>query len=127
GGETAQGEIGKLSNLFTGFLNRATNRAWTIGKLAGRGAKQFKEGAWQGGRRDFDRALVYSLAFIIIPAIYVTLFEGKDKEAFTKHLTSNLFKETVGSFPGGSLVVDAVDNLTGHKKDFGNSPLAEAG
>jgi hypothetical protein len=79
-------EVGKLSNIFTGFENTATNRAWTIIRRSsggGGGGKPPGAGGvsgWQdrgpaGGRRDFGKSFSDLLSYFVIPALYATAFD----------------------------------------------------
>lgn len=126
GGDTFWGEVGKLSNVFTGFENTATNRGWTMIRRNDRMVKGFKTGDWQGGRRDFNKQLSDSLAFFLVPIALVTALATPKKGKVAQQAAENAVKTLINPIPfGGSLGNVLVDKFF-HDKREDSSPQTEA-
>lgn len=127
GGGPMWEEIGKLTNMFTGFENTSTNRMW----LASRESNAYRDHGWAGGRRDFNRMWAVGLSFILGPALYTTLFDavtgGRGKH-IVQSFVGNAVKGLLGgSIPMGNTVAAIPEALTSRGHDLGGDPLLEAG
>lgn len=140
-------EVGKLSNIFTGFENTATNRAWTMIRRGGGGGGKGPPGGddvsgWQdrgpaGGRRDFGKQFSDLLSYFLIPALWATAFDtvtqgklhkgAKNGAVFLEHYLENSLKGLLGgSVPMGNLLAELPRAIASRGKDFGGAgPLQE--
>jgi hypothetical protein len=150
GGTDFWGEVGKLSNIFTGFENTATNRAWTMIRRGGRGGGGGPPGSpgfnpgkgWDdrgpaGQRRDFQKNFSDLLAFFVVPALYATAFDtvtqgklhkgAKNGAVFLEHYLENTLKGLLGgSVPMGNMLAELPRAIQTRGKDFGSdSPIKE--
>lgn len=150
GGTDFWGEVGKLSNIFTGFENTATNRAWTMIRRGGRGGGGGPPGSpgfnpgkgWDdrgpaGQRRDFQKNFSDLLAFFVVPALYATAFDtvtqgklhkgAKNGAIFLEHYLENTLKGMLGgSVPMGNMLAELPRAIQTRGKDFGSdSPIKE--
>lgn len=127
GGGSMWEEIGKLTNMFTGFENTATNRMW----LASRESNAYHDHGWAGGRRDFNRMWAVGLSFILGPALYATLFDavtgGRGKHVVQSFVGNAVKGLLGGSIPMGNTVAAIPEALTSRGHDLGGDPLLEAG
>lgn len=114
GGSSFWEQVGKLSNVFTNFENTAANRLWTAQRIGQRRLNGFADKGWAGGTRDFARIMNASFSFVILTAIFATVFDlaiTGNKNSW-KHFFSygfeNIAKSALGgSLPFGSLIADA--------------------
>lgn len=144
GGTDFWGEVGKLSNVFTGFENTATNRAWTMIRRSGRGggggppgSENFNPGkGWEdrgpaGQRRDFQKNFTDLLAFFVVPALYATAFDtvsqgklhkgAKNGAIFLEHFLENSLKGMLGgSVPMGNFLAEIPRAIQTRGKDWGS-------
>jgi hypothetical protein len=146
-------EVGKLSNIFTGFENTATNRAWTMVRRSGRGGgappntpgfnpgKGWDDRGPAGQRRDFQKSFSDLLSFFVIPALWATAFDVvsggkvhkgvKNGAVFMEHYLENTLKGALGgSLPFGSMLAEVPQAIQNYKKthkvDFGSDgPLKD--
>lgn len=136
-------EVGKLSNIFTGFENTATNRAWTMARRSGRGGgpppntpgfnpgKGWDDRGPAGQRRDFQKNFSDLLSFFVIPALYATAFDtvssgklhkgAKNGAVFLEKYLENSLKGALGgSLPMGSLLAEVPRAIATRGKDWGS-------
>lgn len=151
GGTDFWGEVGKLSNIFTGFENTATNRAWTMIRRGGRGGggggppgtpgfnpgKGWDDRGPAGQRRDFGKNFTDLLAYFVIPALYATAFDtvtqgklkkgAKNGAVFLEHYLENTLKGALGgTIPMGNLLAELPRAIQTRGKDWGSDgPIKE--
>jgi hypothetical protein len=150
GGTDFWGEVGKLSNIFTGFENTATNRAWTMIRRGGRGGgggppgtpgfnpgKGWDDRGPAGARRDFQKNFSSLLTYFVFPALYATAFDtlsqgklhkgAKNGAVFLEHFLENTLKGLLGgSVPMGNMLAELPRAIQTRGKDFGSdSPIKE--
>lgn len=149
GGTDFWGEVGKLSNIFTGFENTATNRAWTMARRGGRGGggppgtpgfnpgKGWDDRGPAGQRRDFQKNFTDLLAFFVVPALYATAFDtvtqgklhkgAKNGAVFLEHYLENTLKGALGgTVPMGNLLAELPRAIQTRGKDWGSDgPIKE--
>lgn len=150
GGTDFWGEVGKLSNIFTGFENTATNRAWTMLRRGGRGGgggppgtpgfnpgKGWDDRGPAGARRDFQKNFSSLLTYFVFPALYATAFDtitqgklhkgAKNGAVFLEHFLENTLKGALGgTVPMGNMLAELPRAIQTRGKDFGSdSPIKE--
>ena len=152
GGNDFWGEVGKLSNMFTGFENTTSNRAWTMirrslrpqaqiggggnGKPPG-GVLGYEDRGDAGARRDFQKNLGDFLAYFVYAALVATLVDevtggrlhkgAKGAAEFATQFMENTLKGALGgSFPLGSYIADLPQQIARHSKDFGSKTALES-
>lgn len=150
GGTDFWGEVGKLSNIFTGFENTATNRAWTMLRRGGRGGgggppgtpgfnpgKGWDDRGPAGARRDFQKNFSSLLTYFVFPALYATAFDtitqgklhkgAKNGTIFLEHFLENTLKGALGgTVPMGNMLAELPRAIQTRGKDFGSdSPIKE--
>lgn len=147
GGGDFWGEVGKLSNMFTGFENTSTNRMWTMLRRGGRGGggppgspgrgKGYEDRGFAGQRRDFQKSFSDLLSYFVIPALYASAFDlvsggklhkgVKGGALFLEHFLENSIKGALGgSLPLGNMLADVPRLIASRGKDFGSGgPLQE--